>query len=124
MQVEGLYNLEVRLHDYTNPTSKCPGCIEVLNSEPGCCDLYGELTSCVSNQRCDTYFTYTLRPLDSTQMGNNCSVPDSANHTNQTLTSSSNQDDGPLDFNSETVLGLRNPFILHGVDNEWRVRST
>ena len=76
-QVKGLYNLEVRVHNYTNLTGKCPGCVEVLSPEPGCCDLYGELSSCGDFYRCDTYFTYVLRVLGSNEMGENCTTSNS-----------------------------------------------
>ena len=123
MQVDGLYNLQVRMHNYTNPTGKCPSCVEVLSPEPGCCDRHGQLGSCDS-YRCDTYFTYILRALGSSKTGENCTTADPDNtslHWRQT--SLPNINDGRINFSDSTVLGLDNPLTLGGWDNSWNVRN-
>ena len=120
-QVKGLYKLEVHIHSYDNPSGRCPGCIERLNTEPGCCDLYSDLDSCMGDDKCDTYFIYAVGTLDSSQPGDNCSSSELQSNQSTRQVSLHNEDDRYLDFSNKTVLGLSNPLILHGVDDAWRV---
>ena len=100
--MEGRYVVEVRLFGYQNPTGRCEEC---LNQYPKkCCDDFSRDSNCIEDGReCDSYFTYCLRPITTT--GRGCSVY-------ETMTSTVNTDDGPLDFSQSTVLGLPNPLQL------------
>lgn len=112
----------MQVHNYTN-NGKCPGCLEVNSDMAGCCDRHGNLGLCESEQRCDSYFTYFVRRLDTVGGGENCSMSAAnANSTNNRITSQSNIDDADINFNNTTVLGLKNPFTLRGLDDEWNVR--
>ena len=64
---------------------------------------------CGGDERCDSYFTYCLRPFGESQL--NTSRCSSAQ-----IISSTNKNDGPLDFFQSTVLGLNNPQNLSGLE--------
>ena len=102
--------VEVRLFGYENPTGRCEECPRGRNMEPRrCCDDFSRDSNCFQGDReCDSYFTYCLRPFDTTD--SDCS-------TYETVTSTVNTDDGPLDFSHSTVLGLPNPLQLPINDN-------
>ena len=109
----------MQINGYNN-TGKCPGCIEFGLSEPGCCDRHRNLNLCTDFQRCDSYFTYHVRRLGSTEGGENCTL---SRVTGDHRTSRPNFDDANVDFTNATVLGLDNPFTLAGLDNKWNVCS-
>ena len=104
--------VEVRLSGYRNPTGRCEECPHERNVEPRrCCDDFNRYSNCFQGNRgreCDSYFTYCLRPYGTTFRG--C-------FTYETVTSTVNTDDGPLDFSQSTVLGLPNPLQLQINDN-------
>ena len=102
--------VEVRLFGYENPTGRCEECPRRFTTLPKrCCDDFDRDSNCDEDDReCDSYFTYCLRPFNTTFSG--CS-------TYETMTSTVNTDDGPLDFSQSTVLGLHNPFQLQINDN-------
>ena len=98
--------VEVRLFDYQNPTGRCEQCpqFDSTTFPRKCCDDFSRSSNCDEGDReCDSYFTYCLRPFDTTDR--DCS-------TYETVTSTVNTDDGPLDFSQSTVLGLPNPLQL------------
>jgi hypothetical protein len=109
--VDGLYQLEVTVFGYNNPTGRCQGCGDLQ----GCCDGFGS-TNCASIQfnLCDSYFNYCLRTIGSTERG--CSY-----FGNQR--SNSNTGDAPLDFSQNMVLGLENPITLQGLTDTYTVIS-
>ena len=109
VSVEGLYQLEVTIFGYDNPTGRCQEC----GNNRGCCDRFGS-TSCSGSDRCDSYFNYCLRTLGSTERG--CTY-----FGNQR--SESNTDDRPLNFSQNMVLGLENPTTLRGLTNTYMVIS-
>ena len=111
--VDGLYQLEVTVFGYNNPTGRCQDCIEEDDDIRGCCDDF-ENTRCSGSELCDSFFTYCLRTIGST--GRGCSY-----FGNQI--SGVNSDDGPLNFSQSTVLGLTNPIILQGLTNTYTVMS-
>ena len=94
--VHGQYEVEVRVFSYSNPTGRCPGCILRGNNETGCCDTF-LVETCEDNLRCDSFFIYCLRPLNSTVEGGCANF--------ETKTSNPNLNDGPIDFSQSTVLG-------------------
>ena len=102
--VEGLYQLEVTVFGYDNPTGRCQ-----CDGSPRCCDNSGT-TNC--GRRCDSYFRYCLRTIESTERG--CSYFDSR-------MSARNNNDGSLDFSRSTVLNLENPIILRGLTDTYMV---
>ena len=110
--VHGRYEVEVRLVSYNNPTGRCPGCRLSGNDEVGCCDTF-RVETCEDSQRCDSFFVYCLRPLNSTVEGGCANF--------ETKTSNSNLNDGPVDFSRSTVLGLPNPFLLQGLTDAYTV---
>lgn len=92
----------------------------MLSTEPGCCDRYNKFRSpCESDERCDSYFTYFVRRLGSTDRGENCTQGSSLSE--QQGISLPNVDDASIDFSNATVLGLANPLVLRGLDNRWNV---
>ena len=112
--VKGLYQLEVTVFGYNNPTGRCHQCVNPANNQPGCCDDFVQ-TNCSGNFSCDSFFVYCLRPaLERT--GGNCSY-----FSNQT--SDFNPDDGDLNFSQSPVLGLDNPIILQGLTNAYMVHN-
>ena len=104
--VEGLYQLEVTLSSYSNPTGRCGGC----GPSQGCCDDHGD-TTCGGLEHCDTYFIYCLRTIGSTgrcYFGN--------------MTSDVSIDNSHTDFSSRSmVFGLDNPLILQGLTSNYSV---
>ena len=106
--VNGLYQLEVTVFGYNNPTGKCRDC----GDRQSCCDNF--IAKNCSGFLCDSFFIYCLRAIGSTRNG--CSY-----FGNQI--SSVNSDDGPLNFSQSTVLGLKNPIILQGLANAYMVIS-
>ena len=103
--MEGLYQLEVAVFGYNNPTGRCRGCGYLQ----GCCDDF-ESTSCGTTDRHDSYFIYCLRTVGSS--GRGCSFFGN-------VRSDSNEDDGPLDFSLSMVLGLENPITLQGLTDTY-----
>ena len=98
MQVcEGLYQVELGVFDYDNPTGRCQA---FINTGRGCCDSPRDSSPCSGKRLCDSYFTYCLRPLGSE--GGDCSDYDSR-------VSRVNWDDGS---SRDALLGLENPLIL------------
>ena len=101
-------------------------------TERGCCDRHGKLDlPCESDERCDTYFNYFVRRLGSTvsvrnetctQSTQSATGSQASSGSLHQRTSQTNDNDGVIDFSSPTVLGLSNPLILRGLDNEWQVR--
>ena len=106
--VEGLYQLEVTVFGYNNPTGRCQGC----GSARGCCDDF-EAKNC-SKFLCDSFFIYCLRTIGSSESG--C-------FSFGNRISYINTDDGLLNFSRSRVLGLENPVILQGLTNAYTVRS-
>ena len=112
--VQGLYQVEVRLLGYENPTQRCQGC-RVFGSQRvrSCCDDFSRSTRCDGDRKCDSYFIYCLRPLQS-QEG-------SCSNSDRTVTSAVNTDDEMIDFSQSKVLGLNNSFQLQGLTEDYRV---
>ena len=113
--VEGLYQVEVRLLDYENPTQRCQDC-PFLNGFRSCCDDFSRSTGCTGSSReCDNQFTFCLRPFgnDSSHEGG-CS-------DGERMTSGINRNSETIDFTQDTVLRLDNPFHLQGLTNDYTV---
>lgn len=113
MIVEGRYLLQVELFGYSNPTGRCKECQIIGLDLIGCCDQQlTNLLPCLGVLRCDSYFSYCLRPIGSE--GENCSYFGSRMST-------ANRDDGHTDFAQGTVLGLENPLQLQGLTANYAV---
>ena len=70
----------------------------------------------MAGRRCDSFFTYCLRAFgDEDSQEGGCSDP------NERMISSTNWDDGSIDFTQDTVLHLNNPFYLHGLRSDYTV---
>ena len=105
--------MEVRIFGYDNPTQRCQDCRDGQFANPGCCDGFTAAT-CPGALRCDSYFFYCLRTIGSS--GRNCSYFGNR-------ISDCNQDDEPISFNRNSVLGLENPLQLQGLTNAYAVSS-
>lgn len=90
----------------------------MLSTEPGCCDRHGEF-ECVSNKKCDSYFSYFVRRLGSTEKGENCTLAGEASSSQKM--SLPNTDDASIDFSDAIILGLENPLVFSGLDDQWNV---
>ena len=108
--VEGLYQLEVTVFGYNNPTGRCRECLDENTEIRGCCDRF-EITDC-EGFLCDSFFIYCLRTMGKT--GRNCSYFGDR-------ISDFNTDDGPLNFSQSPILGLENPIILQGLTDTYTV---
>ena len=116
--VQGRYLLEVRLNGYDNQDNSCIDCQPEGRTLHGCCDDHNRVNDCDRNERrCDSYFIFCLRPFGSRQEKYDCKTL-----YNDTRMTSVNNNDGPVDFTSSTVLGLENPFLLPGLTEEYEVR--
>jgi hypothetical protein len=111
---EGRYFVEVRLNGYSNPTGKCNSevCFPDTQSQT-CCDS-DDTNNCMGRERCDSYFTYCLRPLGE--------VNEEYFNNETRAVSLSNEDDGYIDFSQSKVLGLSNPQNLSGLGAAYEVR--
>ena len=115
--VKGLYVLQLQLLGYSNPTQErffCnnDGCRIDLDFGP-CCD--GGSGPCTNgDRRCDSFFIFCLRPLDTP--GFDCD-PNSGSE----IQSDVNENDAAVNFSQSTVLGLSNPINLPGLTNDWNV---
>lgn len=111
--VDGLYQLEVTVFGYNNPTGRCQDC-PLHDDTRACCDRF-QTTECEGSDLCDSFFVYCLRTIGST--GRGCSY-----FGNQTSNFNRN-DDGSINFSQNTVLGLENPIILQGLTDIYMVTS-
>ena len=104
--------MQVRLNGYSNPTGRCGHSDDCRNSKTSssqlhCCDTSSNTELDCSNNPCDSYFTYCLRPFSEVQLTiSRC--------FSGQITSRANPNDGHLDFSQSTVLGLNNPLRLFG----------
>ncbi len=109
------YVLQVEVVSYSNPSN--------TRSDGQCCDSpqpFNGATPCNSGERCDTYFTYCLRPRfteATTIVCPNTEPGFIANSTNVV-------DGATIEFSQPTVLGLPNPFNLTGISTAWEVLIT
>ena len=112
--------MEVRLNGYSNPTGKCgeQACHNPLG-QLYCCDNFSKTTNCIGTDLCDSYFTYCLRPFGEVRLNSpRCSQ---SNHNQSRARSSTNRNDGPLDFSKSRVLDLDNPQTLSGLEGAYNV---
>ena len=106
------YVLQVRVVSYSNPSN--------TRSDGQCCDPANNGGGCTGGERCDTYFTYCLRPRFTEAATIECPNTEpgfTANSTNVV-------DGATIDFSQPTVLGLPNPFNLTGISTAWEVLIT
>ena len=114
MLIKGGYLLEVEVFGYNNPTGRCQDCLRPAGkNERSCCDSPNH-TICSGDQRCDSYFVYCSRPLNSYSEEASC-------HFGERVISTVNVDDGPVNFSQSTVLGLENPLQLQGPSQVYEV---
>ena len=112
--VRGRYVVDVRLFGYDNPTQRCHRCrIGGPSGRPGCCDDHAAATCLSSHLRCDSYFFYCLRTLNS-PMERGCTYSGSR-------LSNPNMNDGEINFGQSVVLGLENPLQLRGLTDAYNV---
>ena len=76
-----------------------------------CCDGFD--SGSFDCYRCDSFFTYCLRNVDTLTAG----CPEDVN----IMRSGVNPDDAPIDFSQNTVLGLDNPLVFQGLSDNWNV---
>ena len=114
--VQGLYQVEVRLLGYENPTQRCQGCRVFGSGVRSCCDDFSRSTRCVGDRKCDSYFIYCLRAFQ-TRDSQEGGCPNS----DGTVTSAVNTDDGMIDFSQDIILGLENSFQFQGLTKDYTV---
>ena len=109
--VSGRYVVEVDLFGYNNPTQTCQDCRDGGQfAPPGCCDRHSS-NICNGGDRCDSYFYYCLRTIDSS--GRDCSYVGNR-------VSAVNMNDVAVNFiNQSLVLGLENPLQLQGLTDAY-----
>ena len=112
MLVSGRYVMEVDLFGYNNPTQTCQDCRSGGEfADPGCCDRHDRVICTAGGDRCDSYFYYCLRTIDSG--GRDCSYFGNR-------VSAANTNDEAIDFiNQSFVLGLENPLQLQGLTDAY-----
>ena len=118
--VQGRYLLEVRLNGYENPEGKCVDCPPNQTTH-SCCDDHERFSNCDGNRQCDSYFIFCLRPFGSQRERYDCQTL-----YDDTKVTSVNRNDAelePMDFTSEMVLALENPFLLPGLTEEYEVSN-
>ena len=107
------YEVEVTIDGYTNPNQARPSCNHVTDCPyTSCCDGFNSMSFVC--HRCDSFFTYCLRSVDTLRDG----CPEGGNNT---IRSDVNPDDASIDFSQNTVLGLDNPLVFQGINDTWNV---
>ena len=110
------YSVIITLHSYSNLQQTCSRC-SILLSSNGCCDDYRvRHPQCTGSLRCDTLFSFCLVPEGSFSFNppTQCSGP---SINTDTLFDS----DETISFAPGAVLGIINPFVLHGISTLWMV---
>ena len=101
------YVVEAHVQSYSNPTNRAVG------QGGDCCDpLPGSKSNCSKVARCDSYFTFCLRPLNTPSTQRGC---DTSNLTSKV------HKDASIDFTNSTFLGTANPLFLNA-SGPWQVR--
>ena len=78
---------------------------------PTCCDANLRDRDCGRFGRaCDSYFVFCLRTLRTERGDYDC-----RGNYRDTIVTSVNSNDGPINFTNKTVLGVENPFIRPGL---------
>ena len=102
------YVVEVHMQSYNNPINRAIG------QEGDCCDLVPDADStCSEHERCDSYFIFCLRPLNTSHTQRGCDAPN--------ITSEVAHNNASIDFTNSTFLGITNPFHLNA-SRHWQVR--
>ena len=102
------YKIAVMISSYTNPVQArilCSSCMDIV-----CCDGHDSLGGCL---RCDSFFTYCLRNVDTRT--------DDCPEDGTIMMSDVNPNDASIDFSQNTVLGLNNPIVFQGLNDTWNV---
>lgn len=111
----------VKVHNYDNPTNRCPTCRHTVAFRQGCCDNFDNTDSCVGQDRCDNSFFYCLKALDSRPDSDPRDTSRCGFHSSEGTISHRNEDGAPIDFTRSTPLGIPNPFQLAGITAKWKV---
>lgn len=102
----------VRFNSYVNFRGHCSTCRSSPSEPLGCCDDISQTTgTCSGNTRCDTYLRICLNALGR---------PDRCIDTREIVTGI-NFNDGDINFNQGTFLGVPNPLELSGLSTSWTV---
>ena len=103
------YVVEVHVQSYSNPTNRAVG------QGGDCCDPQPSTDStCSKLERCDNYFIFCLRPLNTPRTQRGCDAPN--------ITSGVADNNASIDFTNSTFLGITNPFFLNA-SIPWQVRA-
>ena len=101
------YVVEVHVQSYSNPTNRAVG------QGGDCCDPQsGGNRSCTETKRCDSYFIFCLRPLNTPPIQRGCDTPN--------ITSEVAKNNASIDFTQHTFFGITNPFHLNA-SGLWQV---
>ena len=104
------YKTVVMISSYTNSDHSIQNCGR-FSCFRTCCDEHDDSgTKCLG---CDSFFTYCLRNVDTLTPG----CPEDGT----IMMSDVNPDDAYIDFSMNTVLGLDNPLVFHGLTDTWNV---
>ena len=110
------YKVAILVGNYTNPHQNRPYKSRCTNGHgwiKSCCDGFdGSSFTCC---RCDSFFMYCLRNVDTLTAG----CPESGTIMRSTV----NLNDTSVDFSQNNVLGLDNPLIFQGLNDTWNVSS-
>ena len=101
------YVVEVHMQSYNNPTNRA------LGQGGDCCDPQPSTDStCSEHERCDSYFIFCLRPLNTPPTQRGCDTPN--------ITSEVARNNASINFTQPTFLGIANPFQLNA-SGPWQV---
>ena len=107
--------LQAQIHSFVNPNQRSTHCNQ-FGCWRACCDDGSRETCSSGERRCDTFFIFCLRPLDTDDF-EGCS-----SNSGSVIRSEVNENGVPaIDFSQSTFLGLSNPINLPGLTNDWNV---
>ena len=111
------YEIAVMIGGYINPHQVRQISNSSCNPSRSRCDnmCYDGHAGSEVCHRCDSFFTYCLRNVDTATLSAGC--PEGGN----ILKSDINPNDTSIDFSQNPVLGLDNPLIFQGLDYTWNV---
>ena len=104
------YNIVVMIGDYTNPHHSRLSTCNFSRCFKTCCDGHDGSGRCY---HCDSFFTYCLRHVDTLT----ADCPEGGT----IMRSDVNPNNKSIDFSQNTVLGLDNPLVFHGLNDTWNV---
>ena len=99
------------IRDFNNPSQQRLFACNEVRCFYLCCDGLNSTSSLCHH--CDSYFAYCLRNVGTLTAG----CPEDGN----TMRSDTNTNNTFIDFSQNTVFGLDNPLVFHGLNGTWNV---